>query len=62
MFKGVKAFLYNGTTVVLDKSHIRNAKEELFQEVTLFLPAEFIKESYKELEIMGELIEEDGCD
>lgn len=52
MFKGVKAYLYEGSTVVLDKSHIKNAKDEQFEEVSLYLAEEFIKESYEELKLI----------
>lgn len=62
MFKGVKAYLYDGQTVVLNKSDIKNAEEEKFQEVSLYVSVDFIKESYKELEVMGELEENEDDD
>lgn len=62
MFKGVKAYLYDGQTVVLNKSDIKNAEEEKFQKVSLYVSVDFIKESYKELEVMGELEENEDND
>lgn len=59
MFKGTKAYLYQDSTVVLNKNDLKNAKEEDFKEVTLLLSADFIKNSYKELEVIEESDEED---
>ena len=52
MFKYVNAYLYKGGTVVLDKKHIRGAKDEDFEEVSLLLSDKFIKESAEELEFV----------
>lgn len=49
MIKYVKAYLYNGKTVVINKSEIKNARDEDFTEVSLYLPDEFIWNSAKEL-------------
>lgn len=52
MFKGVTAYLYQGNTVVLNKEDIKNAKEEDFLKVFLYLPHNFIKESAEELKYL----------
>lgn len=45
MYKGVKAYLYQNSTVVINRTDIKGAKEEDFKEVSLYLSYEFIKES-----------------
>ena len=50
MFKYVKGYLFREGTVVLNKNDIRNAKDEDFREVSLYLSYEFIQESAEELE------------
>lgn len=62
MFKGTKAYLYEGGTVVLDKSHIKNAKEEQFEEVSLYLSKEFIEESYGELKLTESADDYECCE
>ncbi|NLV16056.1 MAG: hypothetical protein GXY50_02430 [Syntrophomonadaceae bacterium] len=52
MFKVVNAYLFEKGTVVLNKNDIKDAKDESFQRVRLFLPYEFIKESAEELELI----------
>lgn len=59
MQKYTRAYLYNESTVVLEKSAITNAKDEDFKEVTLLIPAEQIKDWYEELDLMGELEDEE---
>ena len=41
--------LKDSDTVVINKSQIKNAKEEDFEEVSLFIPESFIEEKYKRM-------------
>lgn len=50
MYKIVKGYLFDGKTAVLNKSDIKNAKNEDFKEITLYIHYDFIKESNEELE------------
>jgi len=59
MFKGVKAYLHGGTTVVLNKTDIHNAKDEDFQEVSLYLSHDFIEESAEELRLIEDTEDDD---
>jgi len=61
MMKGIKAYLFDGNTVVLNKNDIKGAEDKDFKEVFLCVSDEFIKESYQELVLMGE-IDEDEMD
>jgi len=60
MFKYVKAYLYGDKTVVLNKSDIKNAKDEDFKEVSLWLSEEFIQESAEEIEMCSD--DEEDCE
>lgn len=59
MVKYVKAYLYEGKTVVIDKHDIKNAKNDDFTEVSLYLTEEFIKDSADELEMLSDEEEEE---
>lgn len=54
MYKGVIAYLFRDSTVVLNKSDIHNAKDDDFKEVRLLIPIDFIKESYEEYSFVSE--------
>lgn len=58
MYKGFTAYLYKGTTVVLKKKNIANAKDEDFAEVQVYLSDEFIRECAEELEMLSDDEEE----
>lgn len=49
---GRKAYLFNGSTVVFDKSQVINAKDEEFEEIRVFIPVEKIEEWYESLEVI----------
>lgn len=55
MVKGLIGYLYAENTVVMDKSDIRNASQEDFRPVRLFIDEKYIKQWAKELEMMTEL-------
>ena len=50
MLKFAKVHLFREGTVVLNKEDVRNAKDEDFKEVGIYLPYDFIQESAEELE------------
>lgn len=52
------AFKYNGT-VVIDKAMIQNAKVDEFEEVTLIISRDDIREWYEELALIGLIGDED---
>ncbi len=54
MYRGTKAYLFKNHTVVLNKIDIKNAKEEDFKEVMLYLPYEFIKRTAVEIDFFEE--------
>jgi len=54
MFKCTDAYLYREDTVVLNKSDVKNAGEKDFRSISLYVTADFIKESAKELEQLEE--------
>lgn len=49
---GRKAYLYNGSTVVFDKTQIMNARDDEFEEITAFIPVCKIEEWYEALEVI----------
>ena len=49
---GRKAYLFNGSVVVFDKSQVLNAKDEEFEEIRAFIPVEKIEEWYEQLEVI----------
>lgn len=55
-----RAYLYQGGAVVLDKSMIVNAKDEEFTEITFIISRDQIKRYYEDLDLLGELEDEDG--
>lgn len=55
MIKGLLGYLYLDHTVVIDKSEIKNAKDEDFRQVNIFIDEEHIREWHQELEMMTEL-------
>lgn len=54
MVKGLIGYLYAENTVVMDKSDIRNASDEDFRPVRLFIDEKHIRQWYKELEMAEE--------
>lgn len=50
MHKMLKAYLFEGGTVVTDKKTIVNSKDKHYEEVTLILSSEEIQQYYEELE------------
>lgn len=55
MVKGLLGYLYLDNTVVMDKSEIKNAKDEDFTQVNIFIDEKHIREWHQELEMMTEL-------
>lgn len=47
---GRKAYLFRGSTVVFDKKQIMNAKDEEFEEISVFIPVDKVEEWYEALE------------
>lgn len=45
-------YLYSDNTVVIEKSDIKNAKDEDFRPVRVFIDEKYIKEWAEELELM----------
>ena len=58
MIKGMIGYLYQGTTVVLNKSDIRNAKNEDFTKIRIFINEDDIKQWAEELDILEDNEEE----
>lgn len=56
MVKGLMGYLYSDNTVVIDKSDIKNAKDEDFRPVRIFIDEKHIREWHKELEIADETL------
>lgn len=52
MYKGFTAYLYKGTTVILDKKDVANANENDFTEVQVYLSGKFIKECAREMDMI----------
>ena len=52
MTKALMGYLYNENTVVIDKSDMKNAKDEDFRPVRLFINEKHIKEWVDELEMI----------
>lgn len=47
---GLIAYMLKGSdTVVIDKSQIKNVKDEDFEEVRLIIPESFIREKYERI-------------
>lgn len=55
MTKALMGYLYKENTVVIDKCDIKNAKDEDFRPVRVFIDEKYIEEWNKELEMMKEI-------
>lgn len=58
MIKGMVGYLYQGSTVVLNKSDIKNAKNEDFTEVSIFINEDNIRQWAEELDMLEDDEEE----
>lgn len=54
---GMRAYLFRECWVVFDKSEVKNATDDEFKEVTIFVPVSKIEEMYSQLEYV--CVEED---
>lgn len=55
MTKALMGYLYSENTVVIDKSDIKNAKDENFRQVRIFIDEKHIREWHTELEMMTQI-------
>lgn len=54
MYKAQKAYLLKDRGhVVLDKSHVKNANEDEFEEITIVISLNQIKQWMEEIELLG---------
>lgn len=54
MVKYIRAYLYKGSTVVIDKKDIKNSTDNDFVEISLFLSEDFIRNCAEELEMLSD--------
>jgi hypothetical protein len=52
--KYIRAYLYKGSTVVIDKKDIKNSTDNDFVEISLFLSEDFIRNCAEELEMLSD--------